>query len=150
MRHHKLSEGAFEIVDVARVLQDHPAHVETVRAVTSTPSVPDMPAAAGAMLVAVYAGLMGAFALTLGDGGHAGFAIVIGVFFVTMFFAVPAIFVRFEGDLSRRPALSEFLERGIDTATGRISGAGALVQMLIVPLLLAFAILAIGVINLII
>jgi hypothetical protein len=37
----------------------------------------------------------------------------------------------------------------MDTATGRISGAGALTQMLIVPVLLTVAILAIGTIALV-
>ncbi len=62
-----------------------------------------------------------------------------------MFFGVPAVILGVEGETIRRPDLREFLDRGIETATGRISGAGALVQMLIVPLFLALAILAMGI-----
>ena len=107
-------------------------------------AVPDMPKAAGLVMVAAYAALMLALVVTI-RGSRADFAIAIGAFYLTMFFGVPAVFIRTEGDRSRRPDLVQFLDRGIDTATGRISGAGALVQMLIVPVLLAFAVLAMGI-----
>lgn len=151
MRHQELhNTEAFDVVDLAERWPDRASELEGNAGVKGTPAVPDMPAAAGVMLVGVYAALMGAFALTLGHESHAGFAIVIGIVFVAMFFAVPVAFLRLEKDESRRPKLAVFLESGLDTATGRISGAGALVQMLIVPFLLALAILAIGVINLLI
>ena len=70
---------------------------------------------------------------------------LISAFYLAMFFGVPAVFLGVEHERSRRPSLAEFLERGIDTATGRLGGRGALVQMLIVPVLLAFAILAMGI-----
>src|SRR6476619_5715133 len=108
------------------------------------PAVSDMPVAAGTFLVLSYASLMGAFALTI-HGARADFAIVIDIFYLAMFFGLPVLFLAVEGDRSRRPSLGEFLERGIDTATGRLSGGGALVQMLVVPVLLAFAILAMGI-----
>jgi hypothetical protein len=108
------------------------------------PAAPDMPRAAGLLIIASYAMLMGAFAVTI-HGARADFAIVIGAFYLAMFFGVPAVILGVEGETIGRPDLREFLDRGIDTATGRISGAGALVQMLIVPLFLAFAILAMGI-----
>lgn len=95
-------------------------------------------------MIAAYGALMGAFAVTI-HGARADFAIAIGAFYLTMFFAIPAIFLGLERDTASRPDLLEFLHRGIQTETGRISGAGALVQMLIVPVLLAFAILAMGI-----
>lgn len=151
MRHQELHNSeAFDIVDLAEVWPERAAEIEGKAPVKGASAVPDMPAAAGVMMVGVYAALMGAFAITLGGEGHSAFAIAIGVFFVAMFFAVPIVFLRLERDGSRRPSLTTFLETGIDTATGRLSGGGALVQMLIVPFLLALAILAIGVINLLI
>ena len=108
------------------------------------PAAPDMPRAAGLLIIASYAMLMGAFVITI-HGARADFAIVIGAFYLAMFFGVPAVILGVEGETIRRPDLREFLDRGIETATGRISGAGALVQMLIVPLFLAFAILAMGI-----
>lgn len=94
-------------------------------------------------MIAAYAALMGAFLITI-HGARADFAIFIGIFYLGMFFAIPALFLGLERDPSRRPDLVEFLDRGLETATGPISGSGALVQMLIVPVLLAFAILAMG------
>lgn len=114
------------------------AHAEPSRA------VPDMPAAAGAMMIAAYAALMLAFVVTI-HGARAEFAILIAAFYVAMFFGIPAMFLGIEADPARRPDLTEFLARGMDTATGRISGEGALVQMLIVPVLLALGILAMGI-----
>jgi hypothetical protein len=108
------------------------------------PAVPDMPEAAGVLLIASYAVLMAAFLATI-HGAGAQFAILISAFYLAMFFGVPAVFLGVEADPARRPSMLEFLERGIETATGRISGSAALVQMLIVPVLLAFAILAMGI-----
>lgn len=107
-------------------------------------AAPDMPKAAGALMIGVYAALMGAFVVTI-HGARADFAIVIAAFYLAMFFAVPAVLFGIENDGTRRPDLFEFFDRGIDTATGRISGGGALVQMLIVPVLLALAVLAMGI-----
>jgi len=151
MRRQELDDAeSFDIADLDERLPDRAVelgiHAESKGAVAA----PDMPASAGAMVVAVYVALIGAFALTLGHGAQAKFVILIDAFFVAMFFAIPIIFLRLENDASRRPSLNSFLKGGIVTATGRISGGGALVQMLIVPLLLLFAILAVGIISLVI
>ena len=127
---------AFDFVDPPEAREAKPS--------LPAPSVPDMPIAAGAFLIASFAALMLAFVVTI-HGARTDFAILIGAFYLAMFFGVPAIFLRVENDDRRRPTLAEFLDCGIDTATGRISGGGALVQMLIVPALLAFAILAMGI-----
>lgn len=128
---------AFEIVEAPSLKQPHDRS-------QPAPAAPDMPKAVGVMMITAYAALIGAFALTI-HGARADFAIVIGAFYVAMFFGIPAVFLRTERGRTRRPDLLQFLERGIDTATGRISGAGALVQMLMVPVLLAFAVFAMGV-----
>jgi len=130
---------AFEIVEAPSMRQQ----VEQAPA-QPAPAAPDLPKAVGVMMIAAYAALIGAFAVTI-RGAHADFAIVIGAFYVAMFFGIPAVFLGTERDRTRRPDLVQFLDRGIDTATGRISGGGALVQMLMVPVLLAFAILAMGI-----
>lgn len=149
MRHERLqSTEACDVVDLAQLEPERAADIEGSERATT--AVPDMPAAAGVFIVAAYVGLMAAFAVTLGHDGKTGFVLLIAGFFVAMFFGIPLTFLRTEKDSSRRPSLMVFLENGIDTATGRISGSGALVQMLIVPLLLVLAILAIGLINLII
>jgi hypothetical protein len=109
-----------------------------------TAAAPDVPVAAGGLMVAAYAALLAAFPLLIAHDGSSFFAIVIGAFYLAMFFGVPAVFFRIEADSSRRPELSLFLERGMQTATGHISGRGALVQMLVVPVLLAGGVVAIG------
>ena len=139
MRQQELSNpAAFDVVEA-------PAFAEAAEIrPQSAAAAPDMPKAAGVLLIAAYCALMGAFVITI-HGARAEFAIVIGSFYLAMFLAIPAVFLGVEGDRVRRPDLVQFLDRGIDTATGRISGGGALVQMLIVPVLLAFAVLAMGI-----
>ncbi len=128
----------FDIVEAPGAKAASEAHPQPASA------VPDMPKAAGVMMIAAYAALIGAFVVTI-HGAHADFAIVIAAFYLMMFFALPAVFLGAENDRTRRPDLVQFLDRGIDTATGRISGGGALVQMLIVPVLLALGVLAMGI-----
>ena len=140
MRHQELNkQAAFDLVE-APELAPSPGHEFPQPA----PAVPDMPRAAGAMMIGAYAALLGAFVITI-HGARADFAILIGAFYLAMFFGIPAVFLGVEHDAARRPGLLEFLDRGIDTATGRTGGVAALVQMLIVPVLLAFAILAMGI-----
>ena len=63
--------------------------------------------------------------------------IAIIVFFLAMFFAVPAVFVRTAPQESRRAlSWSELMDSGIDTASGRTSGREAGVLVLILPLLI--------------
>src|SRR5690348_10492383 len=75
-------------------------------------AAPDMPKAAGVLMIASYAALMGAFVVTI-HGARADFAIFIGVFYLAMFFAIPAMFLGLQRDSTRRPDLFEFLDRGV-------------------------------------
>ena len=139
MRHEQITATAdFNVVEAPKALEREIAHPQPA------PAVPDMPKAAGVFMVLAYGALMGGFAVTI-HGARADFAIVVAAFYLFMFFAIPAAFIAVERDRTRRPDLVQFLDRGIETATGRISGAGALVQMLLVPVLLAFAVLAMGI-----
>jgi hypothetical protein len=155
MRHEDVGRSnSFDLVDVAAIWPnglglDGPLQELEQGLVRPEAAAPDMPAAAGKALVAVYAGLMGAFVLTMTRGGEATFVIAISCFYVAMFLGVPALFLRVEQRPAKPPNISDFLTNGINTATGRISGAGALTQMLIVPVLLTVAILAIGTIALV-
>lgn len=138
MRHEQLKQKeTFDVVDRAGVEQ---------AAVRPEFSVPDVPAAVGLMIVASYVLIIGLFALTIASAGNALFMIAIDLVFLAAFFSVPVIFLRQEGDTARRPRFSQFLARGMQTYTGHVSGAGALAQMLVVPALLAFGVLAIGII----
>jgi hypothetical protein len=110
----------------------------------ATPAAPDVPPAVGKLLVGVYAAMIGIFMATLGGSREAAFMITISAAYVAIYCAVPWIFFRVEKDPSRRPSMSKFMARGLDTWTGHASGRDALVQMLIVPVMLTFCILCIG------
>lgn len=56
--------------------------------------------------------------------------------FLTTFFAVPALFAGQAGGASRSRPLSEFMRKGIETATGHSSGGEAMVLVLILPALI--------------
>lgn len=113
-----------------------------------TPAVPDLPPAVGRAIVGIYAALVLVFLLTMGKGGQAVFMIAISALYVTIFMAVPRIFFAVEKDGSKRPDMSRFMERGIDTNTGRMSGSAALLQMFAVPVLVTLGVLAMGLIAL--
>ena len=53
--------------------------------------------------------------------------------FLTAFFAVPAIFVRASHEGKRSLRWSQFMARGIETATGHSSGREAVVLILMLP-----------------
>lgn len=108
-------------------------------------AVPDVPAAVGLMMVGVYTLIVGLFALTIATAGAAPFMIVIDLAFLAAFFAVPILMLKQEGDPARRPGMSRFLAQGMQTYTGHVTGGSALTQMFIVPGLLAFAVLCIGI-----
>jgi hypothetical protein len=139
VRHEELRNSeAFELVDAPALASQTEARPQPEHAVS------DMPKAAGIFMIASYAALMLAFVVTI-HGARAEFAIVIGAFYLAMFFGVPVAMLGIENDPARRPNRTQFLDRGIETATGWIGGSGALVQMLIVPVLLALAVLAMGI-----
>lgn len=143
MRHEQLKQqDSFDIIDIAANIADHPPQDG------ATSSVPDVPPAVGTALVAVYVGLILVFLATMGRGGQALFALAISGFYVAMFMGVPRIFLAIEKDSSKRPDLARFMAKGIDTYTGHMSGASALLQMFAVPVFLTLGILAMGLASL--
>lgn len=140
MRHEQLERPqTFDLVDVTAIATISP-NPQPERA------VPDVPASVGMMLVGVYVTIIALFALTIANAGEGPFMIVVDLAFLAAFFSVPALFFKTERDPARRPSLLRFLDEGMQTYTGPVSGAGALVQMFVVPVLLAFAVLCIGIV----
>jgi hypothetical protein len=125
---------ALELSAVAEPVQDGP-----------TPAAPDVAAGVGGLIVAAYVGLILVFFAFFAGSPAATMAIAISAGFVAIYFTVPRIFFAVEPDKSRRPSLSDFMYRGMDTLTGHSSGRDALVQMLIVPVLLSLGLLAMGI-----
>ena len=111
----------------------------------ATPAAPDVPTAVGGLIAASYAGLIAALAVATVGSAESIFVIVIAALFVIAFFTVPRIFFAVERDSGVRATLDEFLRNGMNTFTGHNSGRAALVQMLIVPILLTLAVLAMGI-----
>lgn len=111
----------------------------------ATPSCPDVPAAAGGLIAASYVGLVATFAVAMTGSAQSIFAIVVCGVFLAAFFAVPRLFLGLEQSTGRRPSFQRFMNEGMATMTGRSSGRDALVQMLIVPVLLTFGVIMMGI-----
>ena len=145
----------YDAIDIAAVwptsaqLAPFPlAELESIsesHAFRATPAAPDVPAAVGAMIAASYAGLIVALAVATASSGKSIFAIVIAALFVIIFFSVPRVFLAVERDSGVRTSFDAFLRNGMDTFTGHNSGKSALVQMLIIPIMLTLAVLAMGI-----
>ena len=111
----------------------------------ATPAAPDVPAAVGVMIAASYGALILALAVATVRSSYSIFMIVIAALFVVAFFTVPRIFFHVERESLVRSPFDDFMQYGMDTFTGHNSGKGALVQMLIIPVVLTLAVVAIGV-----
>ena len=88
----------------------------------------------------MFAGFVAVLSIAFSGDMAVSFGVIF--FFLGAFFAVPALFPRMAPE-GRRSALrwAEFLDRGIDTATGRTSAGSATVLVLVLPfLILCFAI----------
>jgi len=155
MRHERISEAriaaaAWPTMLDGLVLSEPPAEAEAGKPAPAavagpTPAVPDVAPGVGGLIVTAYLGLLGVFFTFFAASKLAFFSITICALFVAIFFAVPRIFLAVEADRSRRPTLDQFLHQGMDTLTGRTGGRDALVQMLIVPVLLTFGLLCMGI-----
>jgi hypothetical protein len=126
-----------------------PAAAENVEEVAfvPTPAMADLPSGVGRLLVGTYASLILVFFALFANSTLAAFSIVVCAFFVTMFFAVPRIFLAVEAAPGRRPSLDRFMHTGLDTLTGRTTGRDVLIQMLIVPVLVTLGLAAMGIIG---
>ena len=151
MRHERIAarDGITE-VDIAAVwpvtAQIAPALLPHVaRPQMGALSSPEIPAAIGKLIIIAYAGLIGALALVAAGTRQSNFMIVIAALFVVMFFSVPRIFLGVERKGGIRPSLDQFMANGTQTLTGHNSGKDALVQILILPVSLTFAVLAMAI-----
>lgn len=109
-------------------------------------AAPDVPASVGGLIAFSYFALIGALFVATAGSGNSIFAITISALFVAIFFTVPRIFFAVEAMPERRPPIERFLKRGMQTLNGHSSGPAALVQMLVVPVFLTLAVLAMGLI----
>jgi hypothetical protein len=144
MRHEQFTKsGTYEVLELADLKVELAQPDQPFR---SAAAAPDVPAAVGGMLVAVYVTLLATFAVTMAHSREALFAIAICAVFLTMYLLVPRIFLSVEPNQGKRPSLDMFLNKGLETYTGHCSGKEALVQMLIVPVLLTLCAFVMGLI----
>lgn len=120
---------------------------EPAPAFSPAAAAPDVPAAVGRLIVAPYVALLAVFFTLFAGSPLAFFSIAVCAVFVAMYFAVPRIFFAVEADPARRPSLSQLMHGGLQTLTGRTGGKDALIQMLIVPVLVTFGLMTIGIIG---
>lgn len=155
MRHEQIAaKDTYAKVDIAAVWPAS-AQVEPIPVVEAedaaakpfapTAAAPDVPAAVGKMLIGAYVGLLGAFTIAMVGSAQSIFAIVIAAVFMVAFFTVPILFLKEEPKNGSQPSFDRFMRDGMITLTGKSSGKDALVQMLIVPVFLTCAALAMGI-----
>ena len=108
----------------------------------------ELPAGLYVAMGLMFAGFIVVLSLSFRDQMAVSYGIVFA--FLAAFFAVPVIFMRAK-PRSSRSALSwfEFADRGIDTATGRVSAREATLLVLLLPFLIlcfgiAVAVIAAG------
>jgi hypothetical protein len=108
----------------------------------------DLPATVGWLIVASYASVLVAFAWAFFGAADVQFNIGVCAVYLAVYLGVPWIFLKGEPDTGKvkRPDFADFLEQGLSTWTGHVSGRAALAQMLTIPVAVAFAALGIGII----
>ena len=147
MRHEKLDQAALNAVDIAAVLPAGSRGAQLFEAEARpvpAAAAPDVPLAAGMMIVAAYTVLLISLGLATVAPGPSLFALLICGFFAFMFFSVPAAFFKVEAGGGERTSMARFLAQGLQTNTGHCNGGAALVQMLVVPVTLTFGVLCMG------
>jgi len=98
------------------------------------------------VIFAAYVWMMLAAWVAFGGNGEADLALSFAVVLFVMFFTVPFLLRRTAAARSRikRRAFDQFLSSEVETATGPLSGREVSLQVLLIPLALAFAATMIG------
>lgn len=101
--------------------------------------VPDLPPAVGFMLVGAFAWIIGAYLITFRSDLQALEMVVVDAVYASVYLGVPWIVLKLEPRTGPNPTLAVFLDRGLQTFTGHLTGTHALVQILTIPVALAGA-----------
>lgn len=142
-------DDLFEVHDVQFGLPAFPTSIASLverRPVMGEAAAPDLPARVGWMILAAYGAILAAFLMLYTGSGRAAFMVAISGVYIALFFAVPIAFLRNEPQRGPRPSYARFLQTGIDTWTGHLTGREAVIQILIIPVMIAVAITGIGII----
>jgi hypothetical protein len=101
----------------------------------------ELPGGIFAAMAVMFTGFIVVLSLAFTDRMAVSYAVIFA--FIAAFFLVPSLWPRIKPQDQRTAALSwnEFVDRGIETATGRTSAASATILVLSLPfLILCFAI----------
>jgi len=110
----------------------------------------EFPAVVYLSVVAAFAWILLASWLAFGVDTEADLGLSIATVLGIVFFALPILMYRTATHRFRvqRQRLDDFLRSPVDTATGQLTGSQAWLQVLVIPLTLAFAAIAIGAVHL--
>lgn len=101
----------------------------------------ELPSGIFVAMAVMFTGFVVVLSLAFTDGMAVSYGVIFA--FIAAFFVVPSLWPRLKSECEQTAALTwgEFLDRGIDTATGRTSAASATVLVLALPfLILCFAV----------
>jgi hypothetical protein len=103
-------------------------------------------------VVAAFGFILAASWAAFGGGADADLSLGFATVLTIVFFALPILMRRTAATRSgdKPMALDDFIHSHVETATGPLTGAEAWLQVLIIPLVLAFAALAIGAVYVIV
>jgi hypothetical protein len=117
---------------------------------------PDREIAAGihphvfALFAGTYATMLLVLWLFFGTDVNAAIALGVSTAYFAMYFGVPFVMFRLAEEATSKPrpgSLGSFLAGDVETYTGRVSGWGAVAQLLTIPAGLTGAFIAIGIIS---
>jgi hypothetical protein len=145
------AEDFAPVIDLPSRILDGGTACERKDAVPSTlPELacPDLPPLLGVLIAASYVAILGAFLLVFSESADVVFIIGVCGVYLAAYLSVPAIMFRIEGRgrSQKHPDFAAFLERGLITWTGHVSGSGAILQILLIPAAVTGAVLGIGLI----
>jgi len=108
----------------------------------------DLHAGVFILMLLAWGWMLAAFWLTFGFQLEGGFMVGISTVYIAMYFGVPAVMIKvakkYTPHLPDHRSFADFLHGNVQTATGRIEGWEACVQILLVPVGLALCITGIA------
>jgi hypothetical protein len=128
--------------------QDPPTTNDRTEAATRAPGA-EFPGAVYVSVIAAFAWIVLSSWLAFGTGAEADLGLGIATVLGLVFFALPVIMFKTAArrfDPQRR-RLDDFLGSQVETATGSLTGSEAWLQVLAIPLVLAFAAVVIGAVR---
>lgn len=120
---------------------------ETPRSAYGTLPGDEFPAAVYASTIAAFALILLASWLAFGGATGADLDLAVATVLGLVFFSLPLLMRRTARRRKQRVELRKFLSSPVEIATGTLKGSEAWMQVLIIPLSLVFAAIAIGAVN---